>query len=102
MLYLGTELNGLKTGIELRQNAKEVFENARQYTTDSKTCTWFLDMWDDEKAEIIDTIPLNDDGFVAITGLKVESRDVYARADKAYWDRARAIFDAYCASEDTK
>lgn len=68
--------------------ARAEFEKCRAFEVDKSAATFLLD-YHDGNEDLVDTIPLDDIGFVAITGTKKLSDVQYRKIDREYWGAAR-------------
>jgi|HubBroStandDraft_4_1064222.scaffolds.fasta_scaffold00019_81 hypothetical protein len=92
MIYIDSDQNARHTNMGLERDSfaemKAEFEKCREHAVDQASATFLLDLHNDA-GDLEDTIPLDDRGFVAITGAKKLSDAVYRKIDDEYWSEAR-------------
>lgn len=98
ILYLGTGSDGMKTGLKIEfDNMAEAalyFEAVKPLRVGSDIATFFVDLREPDHT-IKDSIGIDDEGFVAITGKKPESAEYYKNIDSQHWSFCIAVAGQY-------
>lgn len=80
--------NSAKTGLgaafKTETEARAKFEAAIGLAVPDDQTAFFVDFRNPD-GDILDTVPIDADGFEAIIGHPPESPDVYTAVDRAYW-----------------
>ena len=100
LTYIDSNDAGRKTGAgaegKTDQWAIDAFNAARKYEEPIKTCSFLLDLMNDNR-EVIDTIGLSLEGFEAITGEKPKGEKEYIEFDSNFWAGCQMLSKAHKA-----
>jgi|SRR6185312_4485530 len=95
IIYIDDEDNGRHTNLELElsTNAETwaAFNGFRKFAVPSGQSKFVLDYHTDRG--LVDTIPIDRGGFIAITGRQPKSDAEYVKIDEDYWAAARKEHD---------
>jgi len=92
MIFIDSDDQALKTGVGAAMDTAAAtwaaFRSYRRFAVDKDSATFLLDYYN-KRGDLADTICLDDDGFVAITGERPKDEAQYRAVDDQYWRDAR-------------